>query len=42
MTVTPEHSNVAVFSKGTENGLIGWMPGGGQVQEIAGVGARLL
>jgi hypothetical protein len=25
-----------------EKGLIGWIPGGGQVQEISGVGARLL
>jgi hypothetical protein len=28
--------------RGTEKGLIAWTPGGGQVQEISGVGARLL
>ncbi len=31
-----------MLSSGTENGFSGVMPGGGHVQEICGVGARLL
>lgn len=31
-----------MLSRGTESGFSGWMPGGGQVQAICGVGARLL
>jgi hypothetical protein len=42
VTVTPEASSTAVLRRGTENGLITWIPGGGQEQEISGVGARLL
>lgn len=42
VTETPEDRSVAVLRRGTEKGLIVWMPGGGQVQAIAGVGARLL
>lgn len=42
VTVTPEARRTAVLRRGTENGFRGWMPGGGQVQEIWGVGARLL
>jgi len=34
VTVTPEARRVAVLRSGIENGLRGWMPGGGQVQEI--------
>lgn len=42
VTVTPEARSTAVLSRGTEKGLIGSIPGGGQVQAICGVGARLL
>lgn len=34
VTVTPEAKRTAVFRRGTENGLIGSIPGGGQVQAI--------
>jgi len=33
---------MAVFSKGTPQGLIGCIPVGGQTQPISGVGARAL
>lgn len=42
VTVTPEARRTAVFRRGTENGFNGEIPGGGHVQEICGVGARLL
>lgn len=42
VTVTPEDSSTAVLRSGTENGLIGLIPTGGQVQPNSGVGARLL
>lgn len=42
VTVAPEASRTAVFSRGTLNGLMGVMPVGGQVQPSSGVGARLL
>lgn len=42
VTVTPEASRTAVFSRGTENGLIGHTPLGGQLQPSSIVGARLL
>lgn len=42
MTVTPEASRTPVFRRGTENGLIGVIPAGGQVEPSSGVGARLL
>lgn len=42
VTVTPEAKRTAVLRSGTENGFKGWIPGGGHVQEICGVGARLL
>ncbi len=42
MTVAPEARRVAVFSKGTENWFKGWIPVGGQLQPISGVGASLL
>lgn len=40
--MTPEARRTAVFRRGTEKGLIGSIPGGGHVQAIWGVGARLL
>ena len=42
VTVTPEARRTAVFRSGTENGFSGWIPGGGHVHEIWGVGASLL
>lgn len=36
----PEARRTAVLRRGTEKGLIGEIPGGGQVQAIWGVGAR--
>lgn len=42
VTVTPEARRTAVFNKGTENGLIGEIPVGGQQHPSSGVGARLL
>ncbi len=42
VTVTPEARRTAVLRRGTENGFRGWIPGGGQVHEIWGVGASLL
>ncbi len=42
MIVTPEASKTAVFRRGTEKGLIGVIPVGGQVHPSSGVGARLL
>ena len=41
MTVTPEDRRTVVFRSGIENGLIGWIPEGGQIQPSSGVGARL-
>ena len=40
MTVKPEASSTAVLRRGTENGSMGVIPGGGQVQAICGVGAK--
>ena len=42
VTVTPEDSNTAVFSRGTKNGFIGLMPVGGQATPSSIVGASLL
>lgn len=42
MTVTPDARSTPVLRRGIENGLIGVIPVGGQVQPISGVGARLL
>src|ERR1700754_3097651 len=42
VTVAPDDSRTAVFSSGTENGLMGVIPVGGQVHPNSGVGARLL
>lgn len=42
VTVTPEASKTPVLRRGIENGLIGVIPAGGQVQPISGVGASLL
>jgi len=39
VTDTPEASKTAVFSKGTEKGLMGSIPVGGQVHPSSGVGA---
>lgn len=36
----PEAKSTAVLRRGTENGSIGVIPGGGQVQAICGVGAK--
>ena len=41
MTVTPEASKTAVFSKGTSNGSNVTRPVGGQQPPSSGVGARL-
>ena len=41
VTETPEERRIAVFSKGTENGLIIKIPVGGQAQPISGDGAKL-
>jgi hypothetical protein len=42
VTVTPEASSTAVFSKGTLNGFRGVIPIGGQQQPSSGVGDSLL
>ena len=42
MTVTPEAKRTVVLRRGTEKGLIGVIPVGGQVQPSSGVGAKLL
>lgn len=42
VTVTPDAKSTVVLSRGTEKGLIGVMPVGGQVHPISGEGARLL
>ena len=42
VTVTPDAKRTAVFRRGTENGLIGVIPVGGQQQPSSGVGANLL
>lgn len=42
VTVTPEARSTPVFRRGTEKGLIGVIPAGGQVEPSSGVGARLL
>lgn len=42
MTLTPEASRTAVFSRGTENGFKGETPVGGQEHPSSSVGARLL
>lgn len=42
VTVTPDARSTAVFRSGTENGLSGAIPVGGQAQPISGVGANLL
>jgi hypothetical protein len=42
VTVAPEASRTAVFSKGTLNALIGVIPVGGHVHPISGVGAKAL
>ena len=42
MTVTPEDKRTPVFNNGTEKGLIGVIPVGGQVEPNSGVGASLL
>lgn len=41
VTVTPEARRMAVFSRGTSIGLIGWIPTGGHCPPSSGVGARL-
>lgn len=41
VTVTPEASSTAVFSRGTSNGLRVVIPVGGQAPPSSGVGARL-
>lgn len=41
MTVTPEASSTAVFSRGTSNGSRVVTPVGGQQPPNSGVGARL-
>jgi hypothetical protein len=42
VTVTPEASRIAVFSKGTCTGLNGWIPVGGQVDPSSVVGNKLV
>lgn len=42
VTVTPELSRMAVFSKGIWNGLKAWIPIGGQALPISTAGAKLL
>ena len=42
VTVAPELNNIAVLSKGTENGLSIWIPMGGQRAPNSIAGARLL
>lgn len=42
VTVTPEASSTAVFSKGMENGFKGSIPIGGQQHPNSGLGASLL
>ena len=41
VTVTPEASSTAVFSRGTSKGSKGVIPAGGQQPPSSGVGARL-
>lgn len=41
VTVTPEASRMAVFSRGTSSGLSGLIPVGGHWPPSSGVGARL-
>ena len=41
VTVTPEASRTAVFSRGTSNGFRVVMPVGGQQPPSSGVGAKL-
>ena len=41
VTVTPDASRTAVFSRGTSNGLSTFTPVGGQYPPSSGVGARL-
>ena len=40
VTVNPDARRTAVLSRGTENGSMGVMPGGGHVHAIWGVGAK--
>lgn len=40
--MTPDANNTVVLRRGTEKGLIGVIPEGGQVHPSSGVGARLL
>jgi len=42
VTVTPDASSTAVFSRGTLNGFRGVIPVGGQAHPSSGVGERLL
>lgn len=42
VTVTPDASKTAVFSRGTLKGLIGVIPVGGHLHPNSGVGAKLL
>jgi len=42
VTVTPDASNTAVFSRGTLNGFRGVIPDGGHIQPSSGVGDKLL
>jgi hypothetical protein len=42
VTVTPEANKIAVFSKGTCVGLIGWIPVDGQVDPSSIVGDSLV
>ena len=40
--MAPEAKRMAVFNRGIENGLNGWIPIGGQVRPNSTVGAKLL
>lgn len=42
VTVTPDANRTPVLRRGTENGLMGVIPAGGQVEPSSGVGASLL
>jgi len=41
VAVTPDDNKIAVFSNGKPQGLIGWIPSGGQTQPIQILGEIL-
>ena len=40
--MAPDANRIAVFNRGIEKGLKGWIPAGGQVRPNSTAGARLM